>query len=148
MKTFASLLEELSQNNVKYILIGGLAVDICGFSRATIDADIIIEPSEENIARMLDCLSKFGNGSSKELSAKDFPIEEGCIRIVEEFPLDVFTLIKEKTYSDLLHYMETFKTDNNIGIPYLNSEGLIYLKEDSLRPKDQLDVQELRKLKK
>ena len=117
METFVSLLEELSQSDVSYILIGGLAVDICGFSRATIDVDIVVEPSKDNIAKMLDCLTSFGEGFAKELSVDDFPVEEGCIRIVEDFPIDVFTIVKGKTYSDLLTHTAYFTTDNNIKIP-------------------------------
>jgi hypothetical protein len=49
MKTFEELLEGLSKSNIDYILVGGLAVDICGFSRATVDVDIIVDISKENI---------------------------------------------------------------------------------------------------
>jgi len=42
MKTFEELLEGLSKSHVNYILIGGLAVDLCGFSRAIMDTNIIL----------------------------------------------------------------------------------------------------------
>ncbi len=146
MKTFEELLEGLSKNNINYILVDGLAVDICGFSRVTMDVDIIVEKSEENIKKLLTCLESFGKGSARELNPEDFTLEEGCIRIVEEFLLDVFTLIKGNTYQDLLPYSDIFITEKGIKIRYLNAEGLIKLKENSLRPKDKLDVQELKKL--
>lgn len=148
MKTFEELLEGLTQNNIDYILIGGLAVDICGFSRATMDMDILVKMSEENVKRLLNCLESFGEGSVRELNLEDFTLEEGCIRIVEEFPLDVFTLIKGYTYQDLLPDSDIFITEKGVKIRYLNAEGLIKLKEGSARPKDQLDVQELKKMQK
>jgi len=147
MKTFEELLEGLSQNNIAYILVGGLAVDICGFSRATLDVDILIEASIENIQKLLNCLKLFGEGSARELNPDDFTLEEGCIRIVETFPLDLFTLMKGHTYQNLLSNSNIFVTEKGVRIRYLNVEGLIKLKEGSMRPKDQLDVQELRKLK-
>ena len=99
MKTFEELLEGLSKSQVDYILIGGLAVDLCGFSRVTMDVDIIVDISKENIMRLLNCLESFGEGSAMELKPEDFTAEEGCIRIIEEFPLDVFTLVNGKYLS-------------------------------------------------
>ncbi|MBI3358158.1 MAG: hypothetical protein HY201_05850 [Nitrospirae bacterium] len=145
MKTFEELLEGLSQNNIDYILVGGLAVDICGFSRATMDVDIIVEHSKENIQKLLNCLKLFGEGSARELHPEDFSLEEGCIRIVEEFPLDVFTLMRGYTYQNLLPHSAILITERGVNIRYLNVEGLIKLKEGSMRSKDQLDVQELKK---
>ncbi len=147
MKTFEELLEGLSQSNIDYILVGGVAVDICGFSRATLDVDIIVERSKENIQKLLNCLKWFGEGSSRELNPEDFSLEEGCIRIVEEFPLDVFTLMRGQTYQNLFPHSKLFITERGISIRYLNIEGLIKLKEGSMRPKDQLDVQELRRIR-
>ncbi|MEW6087101.1 MAG: nucleotidyl transferase AbiEii/AbiGii toxin family protein [bacterium] len=147
MKTYEELLEKLSENNIKYILVGGLAVDLCGFSRATEDVDILIESSKENINSLLKCLESFGEGSAKELKIEDFTPEEGCIRINEDFPLDIFTIMTGNTYNDLLPYSEIFITENKIEIRYLNKEGLIKLKKHSVRPKDQLDVKELKRLK-
>jgi hypothetical protein len=148
MQTFEELLEGLSKKNIDYILVGGLAVDICGFSRATMDVDIIVEVSKENIEKLLHCLKLFGEGSAGELNPEDFSLEEGCIRIVEAFPLDVFTLMRGHTYQNLLPHSDIFVTERGVNIRYLNVDGLIELKEGSIRSKDQLDVQELRKIKK
>ncbi|OGW96983.1 MAG: hypothetical protein A2Z81_06290 [Omnitrophica WOR_2 bacterium GWA2_45_18] len=147
METFEKLLEGLSKNSVDYILVGGLAVDLCGFSRATMDVDILVEGSSENIKKLLNCLEAFGNGSARELKPEDFTLEEGCIRVVEEFPVDIFTLIKGYTFGDLLSDSDIFVTEKGLPIRYLNAEGLIRLKGESLRPKDQLDVQELKKIR-
>lgn len=142
MKTFAELLVDLSRNTVKYILVGGLAVDLCGYARVTHDVDIIVDYSKDNIDLLLSRLLEFGEGSARELSYQDFDLEEGCIRIIEDFPLDLFTIMRGHTYQDLLQYVEYQKVEE-VEIPYLNAEGLIKLKKSSLRPKDKLDVQVL-----
>lgn len=140
--TFIELLTYLSHHQVKYILVGGLAVDFCGYSRATHDVDIIVEYSKTNINLLLSCMIHFGQGSAKELSYEDFDLEEGCIRIVEHYPLNIFTVMRGNLYQDLLQYVEI---DNRAGIstPYLNAKGLIKLKKESLRSKDKIDVQTL-----
>ena len=147
METFVSLLEKLSRNHIDYLLVGGLAVDICGFSRATLDVDIIIKHNSSNIERLLLTLNDFGDGSASELTVKDFELEEGCIRIVESFPLDVFTIMRGNIYEQLFEYKKVFRSQNGVKIPYLNQDGLILLKKGSLRPKDQIDVIELRKIR-
>jgi hypothetical protein len=143
--TFLELLTHLSRHQVRYILVGGLAVDFSGYSRATHDVDIIVEYSEININLLLSCLIDFGQGSAKELSYEDFDLEEGCIRIIEHYPLDIFTVMRGNLYQDLLQYVEI---DNRTGIsiPYLNAKGLIELKKESLRSKDKIDVQTLQSL--
>ncbi|RKZ54105.1 MAG: hypothetical protein DRR16_00925 [Candidatus Parabeggiatoa sp. nov. 3] len=92
---------------------------------------------------MLSCLIHFGQGSAKALSYEDFDLEEGCINIIENYPLHIFTVKRGNLYQDLLQDVEI---DNIAGIPYLNAKGLIELKKESIKPKDQIDVQVLQSL--
>jgi hypothetical protein len=55
------LLVDLSRNEVKYILAGGLAVDLCGYYRVTHDVDIIIKYSKDNINLFISKLLNFGD---------------------------------------------------------------------------------------
>ena len=145
METYESLLEKLSNKGVKFILVGGLAVDLCGFERATMDVDIIVQRSEENIVALIEALKQFGDGSARELSFNDFDLEEGCVRVIEDFPVDIFTIMKGNTYEDLIKYKVVFKAESGVEIPHLNADGLILLKQESARSKDQIDVNELKK---
>ena len=143
--TFEDVLVDLSRHGVDYILVGGLAVALCGFTRATLDVDILVRLDEANILRLLERLEHFGEGSARELEPGDFTLEEGSIRIVEEFPVDVFTLMSGHTYEDLLPLTAIYRIDD-VDIVHLNADGLIKLKAGSLRPRDQIDVQALRDL--
>ena len=143
--TFEELLADLSQHGVKYLLVGGLAVALCGFVRTTLDVDILVQVDDDNIRRLLDRLEHFGEGSASVLTPDDFILEEGSIRIVEDFPVDVFTIMSGHTFEDLLPLSSIHQIDQ-VEIVYLNAEGLIKLKSDSLRPQDQLDVQALREI--
>ncbi len=55
-----SLLKSLNAHRVKYVVIGATAFPPHGYSRATLDIDILIEPTIENAQRTLDALSEFG----------------------------------------------------------------------------------------
>lgn len=146
MNGFEKLLADLSAAEVDFILVGGVAVAFAGYARATEDVDILVEASSENVRRLLACLENFGEGHARELDADDFTLEEGAVRVVEGFPLDIFTQMSGHTYADLLSFTDE-RDLQDTKIRHLNAEGLIRLKKDSLRPKDQLDVQALRDLR-
>ncbi|MFN2541824.1 MAG: nucleotidyltransferase domain-containing protein [Chthoniobacterales bacterium] len=99
---YEKLLESLARAEVKFIIIGGVAVALNGFVRTTEDVDILIERSPENVARLLKVLSGFGQGHARELTPADFDEAEGAVRIIEDCPLDVFTVVRGKQYADFL----------------------------------------------
>src|SRR5690349_1166186 len=59
-RDFKELLESLNANNVRYLLIGGYAVGIYGYSRSTNDIDIFVSDKRENVLRLLKALADFG----------------------------------------------------------------------------------------
>jgi hypothetical protein len=125
--------------------VGGFAVAHAGFPRTTDDLDLLLEPSEPNLRAMIQVLSAFGEGHAAELSPADFPMEEGCVRVRESFDVDLFTQMSGHTYADLLP-QSTERTVEGQRVRFLGAEGLIRLKEGSLREKDQLDVLVLRRI--
>lgn len=143
MDTFAGLLAALARADVDFIVVGGLAVAFAGYARVTDVVDILVHADPANINRMLGVLGGFGEGAASELSTEDFPLEEGCVRVAEHFDLDIFTLMSGHIYDDLLPVTATHAVEG-VPVRHLSAEGLIRLKADSLRPKDQLDVAALR----
>jgi len=59
---FKELLESLNKNRVRYLLVGGYAVGIYGYPRATNDLDIFVAANEENATRVVEALKEFGFG--------------------------------------------------------------------------------------
>jgi Nucleotidyl transferase of unknown function (DUF2204) len=143
---YEKLLAKLARAEVKFIIVGGVAVALNGFVRTTEDVDILIEASTDNIVRLLNELGDFGEGHARELSVGDFSDSEGAIRIVEDFPLDVFTIMRGKRYADLIGATKTTRIDDG-EVRYLNAEGLIALKGNSQRDQDRIDVSALRSLR-
>src|SRR6478752_5683683 len=142
---YEKLLAKLARADLKFIIVGGVAVALNGFVRATEDVDILIDSSAENVARLLDNLRNFGEGHARELSPADFSDSEGAIRIIEDFPLDVFTIMRAKRYADLVGATKTTRIDD-VDVRYLNAEALIALKNHSQRDQDRIDVSALRSL--
>ena len=143
---YENLLAKLARADVKFIIVGGVAVALNGFVRTTEDVDILVEASPENVTRFLNELGNFGEGHARELSPADFSDSEGAIRIIEDFPLDVFTIMRGRRYADLFGTTKTTRIDD-VDVRYLNAEGLIALKSDSQRDQDRIDVSALQSLK-
>ena len=55
------LLQRLSDAEISFILVGGLAVNAWGYLRTTRDVDVVPDPSKENLER-LDLLLRDLNG--------------------------------------------------------------------------------------
>jgi hypothetical protein len=142
---FEKLLVALAGAGVDYALVGGLAVILNGYPRVTVDVDILVNDSPENLHKLLDCLSRWGEGWARELKVEDFVPEEGSIRVMEDFDLDIFTRMAGKSldyFRPRLRHLDA----GEVRIPYLAPQDLILLKEGSWREKDQLDVAALRRI--
>lgn len=143
--TFESLLVQLSRDGVDYLVAGGVAVCLNGFVRTTYDLDLLVEDSPRNLSRLLDSLSRFGEGCARELTPEDFPLEEGAVRLVEDFTVDLFTLMRSRRFADFATTARNLVVDDSV-IRFLDPHALIELKGASTRDKDRLDVSALREL--
>ncbi len=56
----AELLRSLADDQVKYVLVGGLAVQLHGFLRSTFDIDLVLAMNDENLSRFITVAKRFG----------------------------------------------------------------------------------------
>jgi len=142
---YARLLVDLADSGVDFITVGGLACAMNGYVRMTEDVDILVRRTDENLALLLRTLLDVGEGFAGELTVDDFPDEEGAVRVIEDFPIDIFVRMNGRTY-ELLEQHILFKVLGETRIPYLDVPGLLMLKSESLREKDRVDVIALQRL--
>jgi hypothetical protein len=140
VNTFEGLLGLLVRSEVRFALVGGLAVSLSGFVRTTEDMDILVDDDPLNLQNLLNCLLQFGDGYARELSPSEFTDDEGAIRVREGFDLDIFVRMRGSKYKDMIAHIRFYEMVNGTRIPYLNADGLILLKRGSIREKDQIDV--------
>lgn len=146
--SFEKLLVLLTKNELRFVLVEGLAVTLHGYVRLTEDVDILVEDSEANIGRLLTTLEGFGEGWARNLSLEDFGPEEGAIRIVEEVEqcqIDIFTRMSGLRFQDLMQDAAIFNLSGHT-VRYASKAALIRLKSQSVREKDQMDVRALQQL--
>jgi hypothetical protein len=142
---YERLLVALVHGGVDFAVVGGVAISMNGYVRATEDVDIVVNSAPENLRKLLQSLLPWGEGWARELKVEDFSIEAGAIRLIEDFSLDMFVIMREKTLDDFrprLRFLETA----GVRIPYLAPEDLVFLKEGSWREKDKFDVQAMKEI--
>ena len=76
----------LQENEVKYLVIGGIAAVLYGVPRATFDLDILIEANVENARRLLEAQKQAGFGTAslvtpEELVSTEITIFKDRVRI-------------------------------------------------------------------
>lgn len=137
-------------NNVKYLTIGGFAVNIYGYGRNTGDIDIYIEDSIENRKNLRLALKQLNIGDFENLQTMQFIPGWTDITINFNMRLDIMTSVKGLENSTFEYLLEKayIVTIDETPIYFLDYDNLIKAKKASNRPKDILDITELEKINK
>ena len=78
------------KNDVRYLVIGGIAAVLYGVPRATFDLDVLIEATLENSKRLLQAMTEAGLGTASLASADEVLAKEITI-FTDRIRLDVQT---------------------------------------------------------
>lgn len=142
--------EKLNEYNVRYLTIGGLAVNIYGYTRNTDDIDLLIEDTIENRKNLRLAFAAIGIGDFESLETMQFVAGFTDFTISYGLRLDVMTSIKglENEKFDNLLQNSTIVFLKEIPVYFLDYDNLIKAKKATNRPKDILDIEELEKLNK
>ncbi|MDR2156065.1 MAG: hypothetical protein LBE78_13755 [Burkholderiaceae bacterium] len=60
MKSILDIVRALGDADVEFVLVGGVAVQLHGFVRATIDLDVALAMDDDNLARFIAVARRFG----------------------------------------------------------------------------------------
>lgn len=148
--SFEKFLVHLIDNEVNFLVVGGLAVTLNGYVRLTEDVDILVDLDPSNLARLIESLSRFGDGYGGEMELSDFEATPGAIRLIEESEqcqVDIFTVMAGKLYPELAVAAEESIVGGKT-FRYASMSQLIEFKTNSVREKDRLDVSALQQLQK
>lgn len=146
--SFEKLLALLAEHEVRFVVVGGIAVTLQGYVRLTEDVHLLVADDLPNVQQLLDALKHFGEGFARELSPADFDDSEGAIRIVEETEscqIDLFTRLSGRRYEEVVRDAESIEI-RGLPVRYASKASLIAWKEASVREKDRLDAMALRRL--
>jgi len=130
----------LNETDARYVLIGAVAMQLWGTTRATRDIDILIEPTVENAGRVLEALGRIGLGYARDWSAEE--ILRKPVTVIGDMPrIDLFTVAWSVHYAEAAPAATTFELEN-VPIPTASIDHLIASKRTG-RLQDAADIEVL-----
>jgi len=130
-------------------MIGGYAANLHGYQRFTGDLDIWIKDTPENRKRLRNTFVNCALGDYPLLESMQFVPGWTDFHLNNGLRLDILTDMKgleDYTFDECLD-MASIADIDGILIPFLHINQLIKNKQTINRPKDQLDVLALEKIK-
>lgn len=138
------------QYNIRYITIGGFAVNIYGYNRSTGDIDIYFDDTHDNRVNLRNAFIEIGLGDFESIETMQFVPGWTDFTLSYGLRLDIMTNVKgleDKSFDDLLNAATIVMIDD-IPVKFIDYENLIIAKKAANRTKDILDIEELNKLNK
>ena len=145
---------------VRYLIVGGLAVAAHGYVRYTVDVDLVVALDPDNVLRCVRALAELGYRPLVPVSAEGLADAQTREEWVHDKGMVVFQLVSDlhpETRVDIF-VTEPFNFDaeyarasklhlpGDLEAPVVSLEELFRMKTVAGRPKDKLDVEQLRSL--
>lgn len=151
------VLAALNAENVRYLVVGGVAVVLHGHLRTTADLDLVVELAPENARRAISALSKLGFRPRAPVPAEQFADAGVRQAWSEEKGLTVFSLwsdrlpevevdlfVKEPFDFASVYARAVMVPLDTTTVTVIPIDDLIQLKRAAGRPIDLADVEALR----
>lgn len=138
------------KSKLRYLIIGGYAVNFYGYSRNTSDLDIWIAPTKENKKLFIDTLlcMKYSEREVVYLLDEDFTVPFIGYFGSPGNDIDMLTVVHHSlSFDEAEKTTSTFEIEPGLFINFISYDLLIKSKLLSRRPKDLLDISELNKLR-
>ena len=144
-KDFKEFIASLNRHDVHYLIIGGFAYSFYAEPRYTIDIDILIEQTPENIKNLLDAIKDFGF-EEFPLTEKDFLEPGQIIQLgMEPVRIDILTSVKGADFPEFWPNRVTGRYGDT-PVFFISKKDLIHCKRLSGRKQDLADIEKLEKI--
>jgi hypothetical protein len=139
---FREFLSLLNVNRVDYLLVGGYAVGLHGYPRATVDLDIWVAATPDNAGRVIAALGAFGFDAGS-LEPGLFVNPRTLVRFgVPPFRIEIMTSIDGVAYDGCRARAVEFDMDG-LPVPVIALSDLRANKRAAGRHKDLADLENL-----
>ena len=148
-KDFLEYLELLNTNDVEYVLLGGMAVNLHGYRRSTGGMGVFVNPTPENHIRLKNVHYDFEMMMGEMEHLENFlNTEKYDVYTFGTSPIqiDVLTACKGITFDEAYTNAE-FYDIYGVNVRVVSFETLLKVKSATKRTRDIADVEELRKIR-
>jgi hypothetical protein len=160
LATLEAIFRALEDASVRYLVVGGVAVNAHGYQRLTQDLDLVIELEASNLIRALDALADLGYKPLLPVAARDFADPNRRRDWIENRNLEVFSLVSERNRDTTIDLFAREPFDfaaeysaakvaplgGNLAIRFVRLSTLIEMKDATGRPRDRDDADHLRQI--
>lgn len=157
---FLPIFAALSKRKVRYLVIGGVAVNLHGYSRTTGDLDLLLDLSPSNLQKFLAAIEDLGLKPTAPIQAKDLAdpvkrkawIKNKNLKAVSFYDpknpmLSLDILIDFKIDFDQVYKQKDSKALEKGTLPLISLENLMRMKKATGRLRDAADIRALKTLK-
>ena len=135
----------LKKYQVKYVLVGGLAVVVHGHYRTTKDMDLFYEPTEVNCLKMINAINEFGF-KYLNLSIDDLMDSSGYVKLGNApVRIDLFCDLPGVNFSEV-YEMAFDYIEEGLEVKVIHVNHLIQNKLTVARDQDLSDAKKLKKI--
>ncbi len=135
----------LNNHNVRYLVVGGLAVNVYGVPRSTKDMDLFIDHKMQNCRRLLKAFKSIQLGTAYLTTAQK--IFDNEVTIFDDvIRIDVLTRVTGLEFDSAWRTQNELKIEN-VSIPFVSFDHLIQSKKAAGRKQDLEDVEFLTRIK-
>jgi hypothetical protein len=139
------VIASLNENQVDYVVVGGVAMNLHGLLRATENLDVFVRPDPENIDRLRRALRSIWNDPDiDQITAADLCGEYPVVRYgppTGTLYLDILTRLGEATHFADLN--SEYKEFEGVRVRVATPRTLYLMKKDTVRPRDHADASAL-----
>jgi len=157
MILYEEILREFQRQKVKYVLVGGIAFNLLGGYRNTLDMDILVEMSDENLLKIVNILKKTGYHVKQPVDPIMIADKKTRQDWIKNKHMKAFNFYKgERTYEEVdividspVDFKEAIKDAIEVKVSGLNLKVIspkkfIKMKKSSGRDKDLKDIEEIK----
>jgi predicted nucleotidyltransferase len=144
-RDYEEFVESLNASGARYLIIGAHAVAFHARPRATKDFDVFIEPTPDNVERVLVAIRNF-LGSDLGLTVEDLTAPGRIVQLgVAPSRIDLLSRLASRRDFASAWTSRVDAKFGDVDAHYLSLEDLIQEKESAGRDQDRADLRSLRK---
>ncbi len=158
LASLEAIFRALNESGVRYLVVGGLAVNAHGYQRLTNDLDLVVQLERENILSAFRALQVLGYQTALPITAEQFANAENRETWKKEKNMQVLCLVSDQHPETPLDIFisEPFAFDREyeaamrggiargLEVRFATIPTLIQMKESAGRDRDRDDIQHLR----
>ena len=156
---YEDILIDFAKYKVRYLLVGGMAVNLHGFDRVTGDLDVLLDMNDENIKKFVKVVKKWKLKPTVPVRIDDFGDKKKRNSWIKDKNMKAFGLVNPaRSYERVdviiespIDFEKAYKKNKkmpleNVEVTVCSIPDLIKMKKYANRRVDQLDIDALKEI--